>query len=155
MWENGVYKAPPSMTTQDSQYWKQFDANGGQTALNQRYSVGADGKVDMSSKYNQDIDGGAPGAGLGALQTGLQGVQALSGLASAYTGYKGLGLAEDQFEFQKDLANTNLANQASLVNENRLNSANVGLSLAGTTMNDTQKQAARDRITANNVSGSI
>jgi len=155
MWENGVYKATPAMTAQDSQYWKQFDANGGQTALNQGYSVGADGKVDISSKYNQDIAGGTPDAGLGALQTGLQGVQALSGLASAYTGYKGLGLAEDQFKFQKDLAQTNLENQAALINENRLNSANVGLGLAGGTISDSQKQAIRDNVTASNVSSRI
>jgi len=86
---------------------------------------------------------------------GMQGLQTLSNLGSAYTAYKNLGLAEDEFDFNKGLAETNLANQASLINEDRLNSANVGLSLAGSTLSDSQKDAVRNKIKSNNVSGTI
>lgn len=152
MWEDGVYKATPEMLAQDQQYWKQFQANGGQTALNQGYSVGADGKVGMGNQYNQGL--ATRGNGLNGLSTGLQGIQALSGLASAYTGLKGLGLAKDQFAFTKDSANRDVANQAKLINESRMNAGNVGLALAGGTMTDAQKALARDKIIAGNVDGS-
>lgn len=44
------------------------------------------------------------------------GLQSAAGLFNAYNGYKQLGLAEDQFNFQRDYANTNLANQAAVTN---------------------------------------
>ena len=44
------------------------------------------------------------------------GIQALGGLAGAYTGIKQLGLQKDQFNLQKQYAATNLANQAKTVN---------------------------------------
>lgn len=40
----------------------------------------------------------------------------ISGLANAFTGFKQLGLAKKQFNWQKDAFNTNLVNQANLVN---------------------------------------
>lgn len=91
----------------------------------------------------------------GYLQTGAQVANALSGLAGAYTGLKGLGLAEDQFAYEKGLANANLANQADLINEQRLNATNVGLSLAGNTMTDAQREAARNKTLAGNVQRTI
>ena len=39
-----------------------------------------------------------------------------SAATQAYLGYKGLGLAEDQFDFAKGSFNVNLANQAKLIN---------------------------------------
>ena len=44
------------------------------------------------------------------------GIQGLSGLANAYMGYKNYLLAKDQFNYQKGLANRNLANQAKIIN---------------------------------------
>lgn len=41
----------------------------------------------------------------------------ISGLANAFTGFKQLGLAKDQFSWQKDVFNTNLLNQANLINQ--------------------------------------
>ena len=41
----------------------------------------------------------------------------ISGLANAFTGFKQFGLAKDQFNWQKDAFNTNLLNQANLVNQ--------------------------------------
>ena len=91
----------------------------------------------------------------GYLDTGASVVGALSGLANAYTGYKGLQLAEDEFEFNKALSQTNLANQAKLINEQRLNAGNVGLALAGNTMSEADRTATRNKITAGNVAGKI
>lgn len=47
------------------------------------------------------------GMNLGTLGAGMQGLTALSGFLQ---GNKALGLAKDQFKFQKGLANTNLNN---------------------------------------------
>ena len=41
----------------------------------------------------------------------------ISGLANAFTGFQQLGLARDQFSWQKDVFNTNLLNQANLTNQ--------------------------------------
>ena len=64
-----------------------------------------------------------------------------------------LGLAGDKFAMRN--YNVNLANQADLINEQRLNAANVGLSLAGNTMTDAQKEATRSGIAAGNVARTI
>ena len=45
------------------------------------------------------------------------GVGALSNLFNIYSGFKGLNLAEDQFDFNRGLAQTNLQNQSNLTNE--------------------------------------
>ena len=64
------------------------------------------------------------GAGAGILQ-------GLGGLASAYTAYKGLQLAKDQFRYQKGLANRNLANQAKVINNSYDNAAQVAAGMIG------------------------
>ena len=64
------------------------------------------------------------GAGAGVLQ-------GLGGLASAYTAYKGLQLAKDQFNYQKGLANRNLANQSKIINNSYDNAAQVAAGMIG------------------------
>lgn len=64
------------------------------------------------------------GAGAGILQ-------GLGGLASAYTAYKGLQLAKDQFKYQKGLANRNLANQSKTINNSYDNAAQVAAGMIG------------------------
>lgn len=64
-------------------------------------------------------------AGIGA------GIQGLSGLANAYLGYKNYQLAQDQFKFQKGLANRNLANQAKIINNTYDNAAQVAAGMIG------------------------
>lgn len=91
----------------------------------------------------------------GYLNTGAQVASGLSDLWGAYTGYQGVQQAKDEFEYNKALQNANLANQADLINESRLNSTNVGLALAGSSMNDAQKQAARDTTISNNVARTV
>jgi hypothetical protein len=53
------------------------------------------------------------GMNIPTLQLGFQG---LSSLANLYSGIQALGLAKDQFNFQKNLANTNLANSVQSYN---------------------------------------
>lgn len=50
---------------------------------------------------------------MGGVGMGLQG---LSSLGNMYVGMKGLGLAKDQFDFNKQMANTNLANSVKSYN---------------------------------------
>ena len=50
---------------------------------------------------------------MGALGSGIEG---LGGLASIYFGNKQLGLAEDQYNTNKEFGNRNLANQATTIN---------------------------------------
>ena len=67
---------------------------------------------------------GMVGAGAGILQ-------GLGNLADAYTAYKGLQLAKDQFKYQKGLANRNLANQAQVINNSYDNAAQVAAGMIG------------------------
>ena len=59
------------------------------------------------------------------------GLQALSGLANAYIGYKNYGLAKDIFNYQQGLANRNLANQAKVINNTYNNAAQVAAGMIG------------------------
>lgn len=53
------------------------------------------------------------------------------GLANYFNGQNMLGLAKDQFNFQKQLANRNLANQAKIINNQYDSSAQVAAAMAG------------------------
>lgn len=77
------------------------------------------------------------------MKTGAQALQALGGLANAYTGYKAYGLAKDQFNFEKALANANYVNAARAYNTDLTNASNVGLALGGGAMTPEQIAAAR------------
>ena len=65
---------------------------------------------------------------LGAVTGGLQG---LSGLAQAFVGMKNYELAQQQFKYQKGLANRNLANQAKIINNTYDNAAQVAAGMIG------------------------
>ena len=65
---------------------------------------------------------------LGAVADGLQG---LSGLAQAFVGMKNYELAQQQFKYQKGLANRNLANQAKIINNTYDNAAQVAAGMIG------------------------
>ena len=64
----------------------------------------------------------------GAVASGLQGV---SGLAQALVGMKNYELAQQQFKYQKGLANRNLANQAKIINNTYDNAAQVAAGMIG------------------------
>ena len=61
----------------------------------------------------------------------IPGLQAFSGLANAYLGYKNLGLSEDQFALGKDQYNRDLANQAQVYNTQLSNGYSQGLRQSG------------------------
>lgn len=63
------------------------------------------------------------------------GLQGLAGLASAYTGLQNYQLAKQQFNYQKRLANRNLANQSKTINNTYDNAANVAAGMIGGTDN--------------------
>lgn len=54
-----------------------------------------------------------------------------TGVANAYLGYQGLKLGEKQFDFAKNSFNTNLANQAQLINNQMETQARDRLSFSG------------------------
>lgn len=82
-----------------------------------------------------------------------QGVQALAGLANAYMGYKNYGLAKDQFNFTKAAANRDVANQARLINNEIQNAGEVGMGLAGNTMDPNARAQRQAQLDAMKVSG--
>jgi len=82
----------------------------------------------------------------GNLNTAATGLSALNGLLSAYTGIKGLGLAKDQFNYQKDLSNTNLENSANLTNERLATRQATRLRSAGETDQSVIDSAVSDYI---------
>lgn len=88
-------------------------------------SIASPQMMDSATKNITDLsisNGNNFGFNIPSLQLGLQGLSALSGL---YFGNKALGMAEDQFTFQKDMANKNLNNSVTAYNtglEDRLRS---------------------------------
>lgn len=84
------------------------------------YGMGA--TPTLGANTSGTIAGSAPqgllaGSGLGLNLPTLQlGLDSLGKLGSLYTGIQALGLAKDQFSFQKDMANKNYTNQVSTYN---------------------------------------
>lgn len=126
--------------------WKEFAAKGG--------SIG-----ESMSGTPKLIAAGSDSPGWmgkgGYLDMGGQLVGALSSGLAAYTGLQELGMAKDKFSFEKDLAKTNMANQASLINTELQNRADVGMALAGNTMTPEQRAAAQNKVKSSYVSGNI
>lgn len=85
--------------------------------------IGVDGKTATLNS-----GGNAWQQGLGY---GLAGLQALSGLMNAYTGYKNYKLAKEQFGFEKAAMNRNIANQAKVINNAYDNAAQVAAGMIG------------------------
>ena len=73
----------------------------------------------------------------GYLSTGASVVNALSGLAGAYTGWKALKLGEEQFDWQKAAANRDLENQGLAYNTALMDRAAIGARLGGKNEADT------------------
>lgn len=85
--------------------------------------IGLDGKT---ATLNNPSGGWQQGLGYG-----LAGLQALSGLANAFIGYKNYKLAKKQFGFEKDVMNRNIANQAKVINNTYDNAAQVAAGMIG------------------------
>ena len=118
---------------------------------------GAQGMTDnqLLTDLNSDM-ATISGYGQGGFAGGLSGIGdimgGLSGLAGAYVGYKQLGLAEDQFDFTKDITNRNLFNQAQITNATMRDRQNARIGSAGTA--NAPYQASNKYMARNQVSGS-
>lgn len=99
---------------------------------------------------------GAPGAtggffgngmGLGMNMPTLQlGVQGLGALSSLWMGSKSLGLAKDQFNFTKDVTNTNLNNQIKSYNSTLEDRTKRASEFNGTSKEDAQAEYERRKL---------
>jgi len=85
-------------------------------ALGENMGNGVGAGLGALSNYG---GGGDTSTGIdwGSLQGWGQLLGGLGEIGSAYMGYKNYGLAKDQFKFNKQFANRNIANQATVVNE--------------------------------------
>lgn len=108
------YTAPPNMAAINAAMMQQTNGldmsavNRGMTnplGMNTNTGTGTGGNWSEFLLGNNQQVGALP-VGLGLLNTGL----------NLYTGIKGLQMAEDQFNFQKDAFNKNYANQTKLIN---------------------------------------
>lgn len=128
--------------------------NLGVTNLNNGYGVIYDttGKTNTYIVRNPDGTFTTGGEGLGdvsqnysnyeGLKTGLAGVNAAANIMNAVTGWKSLGLAKDQFNFEKAAANRNLQNQGLAYNTAVDKAAGIVAAGSGT-MNQQQADAYR------------
>jgi hypothetical protein len=71
-------------------------------------------------------------------------LQGLGGLASAYMAYKQYGLAKDAFNFNKGLANRNLATQGQLLNQEMYD--RKARELAGSSLSPEEKARALEEV---------
>ena len=74
------------------------------------------GGMGSTVSPEQQQQGGLPNTGIGGWNTFSNVLGGISGLANAYTGFRGLSLARKQLGFQRDAFALNSANQANLVN---------------------------------------
>lgn len=75
--------------------------------------VGATPLLQQFQQWNQNQLGVDQGLNFNDV---MAGIQAISQGIGAYTGLRQLSLAKDSFNFNKDVTETNLANQAKLTN---------------------------------------
>jgi len=88
------------------------------------------------------------------LQTGADVVNAGAAVMGAYTGWKGLQLAEDQFDFSKAATNRDIANQSKIINNEYANRNDVGLALGGGAMTADEIAASKANVSKKYVNGS-
>lgn len=85
----------------------------------------------LFGKFNDFLGSDTAKALSGLAGFGLDAAKAYGGFKQFGLAKKALGLAKDQYRFQKGLANRNLANQAHMVNTTYDNARNVAIGLAG------------------------
>jgi hypothetical protein len=103
------------------------------SSLNGMTRIQANYGDDMASaaQTGQHVANGGNMSWQQGLGYGLAGLQALSGLANAFIGYKNYKLAKKQFGFEKDVMNRNIANQAKVINNTYDNAAQVAAGMIG------------------------
>lgn len=88
------------------------ELNSGPMTLDSMLNLGKMGMNDLFKGF-----GGTRNAdGSGTTGWGMPAISAAQGLMSSFLGMKNYGLAKDQFNFSKDMAQKNLANQTKMVN---------------------------------------
>ena len=100
-------------------------------------------QLDAINNPTQGSEGMSTGAGFGDY-AGLAnaGINAFNAYNQYTMGNKQLDMAKDKFNFEKAYANANYTNQAKLTNNQIQNAGEVGMGLAGNTM-DANARAAR------------
>ena len=103
-----------------------FGASSGYNGVDSMYGDIANTNVPTPSTSSSGF-----GFNTGTLGVVTGGLQGLSGLAQAFVGMKNYELAQQQFKYQKGLANRNLANQAKIINNTYDNAAQVAAGMIG------------------------
>ena len=103
-----------------------FGSSSGYNGVDSMYGDIANTNVSTPSTSSSGF-----GFNTGTLGLVTGGLQGLSGLAQAFVGMKNYELAQQQFKYQKGLANRNLANQAKIINNTYDNAAQVAAGMIG------------------------
>lgn len=114
-------------------------------------SIGVD-QGAYGAIQNPDVSGAMGGTGfdMGGVAAGIG---AAANLANAYIGYKQYGLAKEKFGFEKAATNRSIANQASEYNTGIQNAGEVGMGLAGNTMDPNARAARQAQLDTQKISG--
>jgi hypothetical protein len=95
----------------------------------------AGGNMPLGSQDNLNLGFGNENNGgfdwTNAMGNFAMGAEGITGLAGAYSAYKQLGLLEDQLNLQKNMANRNIANQATVTNEQLDARADMAAQISG------------------------
>lgn len=139
-------------------------SQGGQGYVPPSISIDPNNAIGVNNQYtglpnigqgNQPQQGGFFSKG-GGYQNIMGGLNALSGVAGAYTGLQQFGLAKDAFAYNKDLTNTNLANQATTTNSaqfDRLQRQNAAQGVTGKYQSLAEYTANSDAAVSGKIGG--
>lgn len=123
--------------------------------LTSKYSPEQLGQMDFS-QYDTGSLGTTPEnsswLNAGNIETGVKGLSAAAGLAGAYLGNKNYKLAKDMFGFEKAATNRAIQNQASEYNTGLQNAGEVGMGLAGNTMDANARAARQAQLNSQKIS---
>jgi hypothetical protein len=123
-----------------------YDFSNGLNSIYDNYTLSNSGLVNNNPSF-LDTYGGY-------FKVGLDSLNALNGLANSYLGYKNYQLSKNAFNYQKALANRNLANTVSTINTQLDSKTGIGNGLAGTTLTDEEKAQNRADTTSRHLDGS-
>jgi hypothetical protein len=119
-----------------------YEDPGYSSALSQlQYETGTRPGIYNTQPNTNSIFGGLASPTWQGIGSTLQG---LGGLASAYMGYKQYGLAKDAFNFNKGLANRNLATQGQLLNQEMYD--RKARALAGSSLSPEEKARELEEV---------
>lgn len=110
------------------------------------------GQMDQASNWMGNLPsvggaGGAGGLGFGLnIPTAQLGLGALNSLAGLWGGFQAQKLAREQFDFTKNMANTNLANQTQAYNTQLADRLNARARMQGQSDQEAQAQIERNRL---------